>query len=120
MRVASKTHSRRFAEFLRENQELVFYRGHVRHLLRGEYWERLLAPMERDRYQNGAYWAVPSGWAAQTVALVDPALARGLIHEVVDLWREEDVYECISPDGYRNGPSYVASATNLLGAIRPE
>ena len=119
MRVTSKTRSRAFAEFLRENRELVFYRGHVRHLLRGEYWRRLLAPVERDRYQNGAYWAVASGWAAQTVALVDPELARGLVHEVVDLWREEDVYECISPDGDRNGPGYVASATNLLGAIRP-
>lgn len=119
IRVVSKTRSRSFAEFLREHRQEVFYQGHVRHLLRGEYWRKLLGPVERDRYQNGGYWAVPSGWAVQTVALVDPGLARELVHEVVDLWREEGVYECIGPDGYREGPGYVASATNLLGAIRP-
>jgi hypothetical protein len=117
MRVASKTQSRRIGEFLLENRDLIFWRGHVRHLLKGEYWEKLLVDVPPDTYQNGAYWAVPAGWAVQTVALVDPEAARGLVREVLDFWREADVYECLRPDGTGEGPGYVASATNLLGAV---
>jgi hypothetical protein len=119
MRVASKTQSRLIGEFLLENRERVFWRGHMRHLLKGEYWEKLLVEVPRDSYQNGAYWAVPAGWAAQTVALVDPEAARGLISEVLSVWREEDVYECISPAGEHLGPGYVASAANLLADVTP-
>ena len=119
LRVASKTQSRAIAEYLLENRELIFWRGHMRHLPRGQYWERFLGEVPPDTYQNGAYWAVPVGWAAQTLALVNAAAARALVSEVLAFWREHEVCECISPDSQPAGPGYLASAANLLGAVTP-
>ena len=116
MRVASKTQSRLIAQFLIDNGPLVVSRGHMRHLLWGEYWERMLGAVPPDTYQNGGYWAVPVGWAAQTMALVDADAARAVVHEVLEYWREKGVAEWISPEGEAFGPGYLASAANLYGA----
>ncbi len=120
IRIASKRQSRLIGELLREQGDIAFYRGHVRHLPRGEYWERLLAPIAPETYQNGGYWAVPSGWAVQALALVDPEAARAQVAEALSVWREGNVYECIGPYAEPCCPGYVASAACLLGAVRPE
>ncbi len=117
LRIASKRESRMIGEFFRDNATLALYRGHVRHLPRGEHWQRLLGEVPPENYQNGAYWAVPTGWVAQTVALVDLPAAEAIVKEALDVWREGEVYECISPYAAPRGPGYVASAVNLLGAV---
>ena len=45
--------------FLEKNYDACVYRGQVRHLLKGQYWERLLIDVEPETYQNGAYWQLP-------------------------------------------------------------
>lgn len=120
IRIASKRQSRLLGELLREQGEMAFYRGHLRHLPKGEYWERLLAPVAPETYQNGGYWAVPSGWAIQTLALVDLAAAQAQVAEVLAVWRQGEVYECISPYAEPRGPGYVASVACLLGAVRAQ
>lgn len=99
--------------------EVAIWRGHIRHLPAGQYWEQMLAPVQPDDYQNGAYWAVPSGWVAQVMATVDAAAAQQLISDVLEVWRTEGVYECISPYAPLKGAGYVASAANVLAAVRP-
>jgi hypothetical protein len=89
----------------------------VRHLPAGEYWQRLLVPVERDRYQNGAYWATASGWMIYALSQTQPALAQATWRELVADFRANGVCECIHGE-YRQLPSYVVSATNPLGAAR--
>ncbi len=117
VRVASKKQTRIIGEFFCEAGEVAIWRGHVRHLPAGEYWERLLLHVEPDEYQNGAYWATPSGWVAQVMATVDQQAARQFISDLLEVWRTEGVYECISPYAPPRGPGYVVSATNVLGAV---
>lgn len=117
LRLASKRESRLIGQFFLDNAEVAFWRGHLRHLPRGEYWERMLFEIPAETYQNGAYWAVPTGWAAQTIALVDKAAAAALVTEVLEVWREGEVWECMGPEAEPKGPGLVASATNLLGAV---
>ena len=69
----------RLLMFLRDRYQDYVWHGQVRHLLRGEYWERLLKtkyPIKRDTYQNGAYWATASGWVLYALAQIDADLAR--------------------------------------------
>ncbi|MBU6402857.1 MAG: hypothetical protein KGS61_21255, partial [Verrucomicrobia bacterium] len=47
----------RVLRFLVHDCDQFVWHGQVRHLLAGQYWQRLLTPVARDRYQNGAYWA---------------------------------------------------------------
>jgi hypothetical protein len=118
IRIASKRESRLLGDLLIEQGDMFFSRGHLRHLPQGEYWQRLLGPVAPETYQNGAYWAVPVGWAAQTLALEHPAEAEALIGEVLSVWREGEVYECLSSYADPRCPGYVASAVCLLGAVR--
>lgn len=103
--------------FLFEQRGRCLWRGQVRHLLAGEYWQRLLTPVPPDRYQNGAYWATASGWMMWALAQKDPAAARQLWDELIDDFRREDICECVN-EGYRQLPSYVVSATNPLAAAK--
>jgi len=119
IRVASKRRARLVGQFFCELAEVATWRGHVRHLPVGEYWERLLSPIESESYQNGAFWAVPTGWVAQVMATVDAGAAQQLISDVVEVWRTEGVYECISPYAPPRGRGYVASAANVLAVVRP-
>jgi hypothetical protein len=107
----------RIVRFLVENRDRYLWRGQVRHLLKGEYWERMLTPIPRDRYQNGAYWATASGWVFHAIAGQNPDLARSLFTELIEDFQKNGVCECVN-EGYRQLPSYVASATNPLGAAR--
>ncbi len=119
IRIASKRVSRLIGDLLLEQADMAFYRGHLRHLPKGAYWERMLVPVPPETYQNGAYWAVPTGWAAQTIALEHPAEAEALVGEVLQVWRESEVCECLSPYADPRCPGYAASACCLLGAVKP-
>jgi hypothetical protein len=89
----------------------------VRHLLKGEYWQRLLAPVPPERYQNGAYWATASGWVMWALAKKDPKLTRRMWDDLIADFRSGEICECVN-EGYRRLPSYVVSATNPLAAAR--
>lgn len=104
-------------DWVHRRHEDFLWHGQVRHLLRGQYWDRLLAPVERERYQNGAYWATASGWVLYALAQKDPDLARRRWRELLADFRTGGICECIH-DGYRQLPSYVVSATNPLGFAR--
>lgn len=107
----------RLLEFLRDRYADYVYRGQVRHLLRGEYWVKLLAPIEPETYQNGAYWATASGWVIYALAQVDPPLARRMTRDLIADFQQHGFYECVNA-GYRKLEHYVASAVNPLGALR--
>lgn len=93
------------------------WKGQIRHLFKGEYWQRLLTPVSRDRYQNGAYWATASGWVLQAIHPVEPDLAEQTFDELIADFQQHGVFECVHPE-YRQLDSYVVSACNPLGAAR--
>ncbi|MBX3111367.1 MAG: hypothetical protein KF857_05095 [Fimbriimonadaceae bacterium] len=53
--------------------------GQVRHLPAGDYWES--ATSAKGTYQNGGYWATPTGWLVRALATVDKAASRQLLSE---------------------------------------
>ncbi len=107
----------RIVDYLVSNYDLYVWRGQVRHLPRGEYWQRQLYPVEKDRYQNGAFWGTASGWVMQAVAGRAPELARRMFRDLVGDFRAGGICECVN-EGYRQLESYVNTATNPLGAAR--
>jgi hypothetical protein len=104
-------------DWLVNNYDRYVWKGQVRHLPKGEYWERQLMPVEKERYQNGAYWATPSGWVMGALSERNPALASRMFRDLVDDFRLSGICECINV-GYRQLDSYVNSATNPLAAAR--
>jgi hypothetical protein len=108
---------KRVRHFLVEKYDQYVWRGQIRHLLKGEYWQRMLTPVAPERYQNGAYWATASGWVMNAVAPEAPALARRLFAELIEDFQEHGICECVNRD-YRQLESYVASATNPLAGAR--
>jgi hypothetical protein len=107
----------RVLDFLVRHREQFLFKGQVRHLLRGEHWQRLLMPVEPERYQNGAYWATASGWMMWALAQRAPELGRELWRALVADFQAHGVFECVH-EGYRQLDRYVVSATNPLAAAR--
>jgi hypothetical protein len=107
----------RVVQFLVDNYTRYVWRGQVRHLLKGEYWQRLLTPVERERYQNGAHWATASGWVMWAVAQKNSTLAHQMFSDLIADFQQGGVCECVN-EGYRQLESYVVSATNPLAAVR--
>lgn len=107
----------RVLDFLVRNRERFVWKGQVRHLLTGEHWQRLLAPVEPERYQNGAYWATASGWMMWALAQREPTVGRQMWADLIADFRAHGVFECVN-EGYRQLDSYVVSAANPLAAAR--
>ncbi|SHO51773.1 hypothetical protein [Anaerocolumna xylanovorans] len=102
--------------FLTDHYSEYVYKGQIRHLMKGEYWEQLLIRIEKEEYQNGAYWATASGWIIWCLTQTDFNLACKTLQEVVDYFKEAGAYECINID-YKKLPSFVVSATNVYGSL---
>lgn len=110
----------------------VTYKGAVRHVptdhdfSKESAWEKT-AGEALNTYQNGAYWHVPSGYLTQVLRKSDKKLARELVSDMVNHFRQEDFrlgeghgapWECIHPSGgYRQNPVYMASVTLPLEAL---
>lgn len=103
--------------FLEREYPHYVWRGQVRHLLQGQNWQRLLVPVQPERYQNGAYWATASGWVMYAISKRNPNLARIMWNDLIADFQSGGICECVN-EGYRQLPSYVASATNPLAAAR--
>ena len=104
-------------DFLTSRYDDYVWCGQIRHLPKGEYWQRLLTDVQPERYMNGAYWATPSGWVLWCLAQRDESLARKHLRDLLDDFRGNGICECINT-GYRKVPEYVVSATNVYGAAK--
>jgi hypothetical protein len=112
--VADREQSKAIATYFQKNHSGLVQNGQIRHLLPGVYWEKA-GP--RDTYQNGAYWATPTGWFVCTLDLVDPVLADRTIFDLVKDFQAGGACEWIL-DGKRQLPNYLASASLPLAGIR--
>jgi len=117
IRAASKTETKRIAEFFFDNYEDCILRGNVRHLPGQQTWERMLTEVAPGTYQNGGYWATASGWVAMVLDRLDPESARMFVGEAIDELEEGRAPEWIN-EQQRAVPLYVASAANLLRAVK--
>ncbi len=107
------------ANWLINHYDEIVYRGQIRHLPMGEYWEKTIVPVEQNTYQNGAFWATPIAWFAQALLSYDPALAKKTVEDLLVFFEEKGVFECVyAPDDYYKLDTYVASATNAYGAAK--
>ena len=91
--------------------------GQIRHLLKGEYWDRLLCDVPRGKYQNGAYWATATGWFADAVAAYDRNAVEKVLTDVYTYFQKEGIFECVNGED-RKLKNYVVSATNVYHAMK--
>lgn len=113
--VADMSQSMAIARYFKDNYSQIVQKGQIRHLPGGVYWEMCIAG--RDTYQNGAYWATPTGWFVYTLDLVDPELADKTVIDMVSDFQKSSVCEWILGEK-RRLPNYLASASLPLAGIR--
>ena len=104
----------------------IAYKGNIRHILTSDdysdstAWEKLLGPVRKNVYQNGAYWGTPTGWVVYAIAQVDFDAAKKIVTEFVDDLKENDYrkgtdfggpYECIYPPDYHANQVYLTTVT---------
>lgn len=112
--VADTSQAKAVAGYFKAHYVEIVQLGQIRHLPGGVYWEQGCA---RDTYQNGAYWATPTGWFVYTLDLVDPVLADKTITDMVAHFQKHGACEWIQGD-QRKLPNYLASAALPLAGIR--
>ncbi len=113
--VADTGQSRAIARYFRDHYNDIVQIGQIRHLPGGVYWEQ--ADCARDTYQNGAFWATPTGWFVYTLDLVDPELADRTVIDLVGDFRTVGACEWVF-GAKRQLPNYLASAALPLAGIR--
>jgi hypothetical protein len=113
--VADKAQSMAIARYFKNNYSQIVQNGQIRHLPGGVYWELCVAG--KDTYQNGAYWATPTGWFVYTLDLVDSGLADRTVIDMVSDFKKGGVCEWILREK-RKLPKYLASASLPLAGIR--
>jgi Bacterial alpha-L-rhamnosidase 6 hairpin glycosidase domain len=102
------------ANYFKENYSGIVQKGQIRHNPKGVYWEHA---GRRDRYQNGAYWATPTGWFVYTLDLVDPQLADQTVIDMVADFQKHRACEWFFGDVHKM-PDYLASPSLPLVGIR--
>ncbi len=106
---------RSILSFLFKHYDRYIQHGQIRHLLTENYWDKLLIHVEKEEYQNGAYWATASGWIMWCLAQIDSKAAARVLHDVCDYIKNKGSFECINKH-YQKLPSFVVSTVNVLGA----
>ena len=91
--------------------------GQIRHLPAGEYWEATYIDIEKNTYQNGAYWAVATSWFYDAICNADMELAKKTVLDALSYFEEYGVFECICGE-YKKLDTYVVSATNVYDAVK--
>ncbi len=112
--VASQDQAIAIACYFKDHYSEIVQKGQVRHLPGGVYWEQA-GP--HDHYQNGAFWATPTGWFVFTLDLVDRKLADQTVIDLVNDFRERGCVEWCFGETARL-PNYLASGTTPLAGIR--
>ena len=113
--VADENQSRAIATYFRDHYSQIVQKGQIRHLPANTYWESCQAA--RDTYQNGAYWATPTGWFVYTLDLVDPKLADQTVIDLVTDFQKNGACEWVFGEKHQL-PNYLASASLPLAGIR--
>jgi hypothetical protein len=101
------------AASLLAKRERHLLRGQVRHLLRPEFWQRLIRDEEwagPGRFQNGPYWGTATGWMAEVFEHAAPGCGVALLRELVADFATHGVWECIGEDGYARVANNLSSA----------
>ncbi len=112
--IADEKQSFSIAKYFQSQYNEIVQKGQIRHLPGGVYWE---VARKRDDYQNGAFWATPTGWFVYTLDLVDPKLADQTVVDMVNDFKENGANEWIFGSTYRLS-NYLASAALPLEGIR--
>ena len=112
--VADAPQSAKIATYFKAHYAEIVQHGQIRHLPGGVY-SGTGGP--RDSYQNGAYWATPTGWFVYTLDLVDSHLADQTVIDMVNDFRNAGACEWIF-GSRRQRPHYLASASLPLAGIR--
>lgn len=112
--VADDRQSLAVAGYFKAHYDKIVQHGQIRHLPGGVYWHRGCG---RDTYQNGAYWATPTGWFVYTLDLADPRLADRTVLDMVAHFKKHGACEWIIGDK-RVLKHYLASAALPLDGIR--
>jgi len=112
--VADTAQSSAIATYFRTHYTAIVQHGQLRHLPGGVYWEQGFIP---DTYQNGGFWATPTGWFVYTLDLADPDLADQTIIELVRHFQQYGACEWIFGET-RMLPNYLSSAALPLAGIR--
>jgi len=112
--VADREQAKSVATVFQRDYSGLVQNGQIRHLPPGVYWEK---GCPRDTYQNGGYWATPTGWFVYTLDLVDPALADRAIMDLVKDFQSGGACEWVFQD-VRQLPNYLASVSLPLAGIR--
>ena len=111
--VADSKQAKSIANYFKTHYEEIVDQGHIRHIPGGQYWE---IGCSREEYQNGGYWAVPTGWFVYTLDLVNPEMADKTIVDMVNYFKKHGVHEWIN--GQRRClPHYLASVSLPLAGI---
>lgn len=112
--VINESQSKSIATYFQQNYNEIVHKGQVRHLPGGVYWEKA---RQRDEYQNGAFWATPTGWFVYALDIVDPKLADQTVIDMVEDFSRNGANEWIFETTDRL-PNYLASASLPLSGIR--
>ena len=112
--VADPQQARSIAKYFETNYSKLVQKGQIRHTAPGQYWEGVTY---KDRYQNGAYWATPTGWFVYTLDKVNPALADRTLIDMVNDFQERKINEWVIGNTTKL-PNYCASAAAPLGPIK--
>lgn len=112
--VADSAQSQAIATYFKEHYGEIVQHGQIRHLPGGVYWEKAWT---RDEYQNGAYWATPTGWFVYTLDWVDSDLADQTVIDMVHHFQQYGACEWIFGKE-RRLPNYLASAALPLDGIQ--
>lgn len=113
--VASKEQSIRIARYFQKHYREIVYRGQIRQLPGGMYWQSSLCG--HDGGQNGGYWATATGWFVYTLDLVDPRLADQTVLDMVRDFQQRGVLEWIFAES-KGVPHYLANVTLPIDGIR--
>ena len=111
--VAARQQALAIADYFKQNYGAIVQAGQIRHLPGGMYWE---IACERDTYQNGGFWATPTGWFVYTLDLVDPQLADQTVLDMVCALEQNGCAEWVF--GNQKGvPNYLASVALPIAGI---
>ncbi|MBN1507889.1 MAG: hypothetical protein JW955_13645 [Sedimentisphaerales bacterium] len=113
--VADEDQSRAVARYFKNHYLQIVQKGRIRHLPGGVYWEACSTP--RDSYQNGGYWATPTGWFVYALDRVDPKLADQTVLDLIADFQSAGACEWILGEK-RQLLGYLASACLPLAGMR--
>lgn len=101
------------ARSLLAKREHFVHRGQIRHLLRPEFWEKLIIADEWTApgcFQNGAYWGTATGWMAEVFEHTQPGSGMELLRTLAADFAAHGIWECVGRDDYARVANNLSSA----------